>query len=291
MSRAALRAGAAALALLAGGASAHDETRAQLEQRIRLTAALLGDSPSAQRIVGSGNAQAVAHLDDGRVHHALSEDALARGDLATARKAADEALRHLAMARRMVPDAPARAAAARARQAQMQANLERLLESWRQRLPPAEADDGDRLAALGLMDTARYLAGAGRHEEAVHVLAAAESHVLAGMNRLLAGARELDYTQRAGTPAEEFQLELQRHQSLSDLVPLALSELRPRPDAVALIGRYGEASRSLREQALQRQQAGDWVQALTDLRNASMFLQRALGAAGVALPTPTGATP
>jgi hypothetical protein len=291
VSRVALRAGAAALALLAGGAPAHDETRAQLEQRIRLTATLLGDSPAAQRIVGSGNAQAVAHLDDGRVHHALSEDALARGDLVAARKAADEALRHLALARRMVPDAPARAAAAKARHAQMLSHLERLIESWRQRLPPGEADDGDRIAALGLMDTARYLASGGRHEEGVHVLAAAESHVLAGMNRLLSGARELDYTQRAATPAEEFQLELQRHQSLADLVPLALSELRPRPEAVALIGRYGEASRSLREQALLRQEAGETAQALADLRNASLFLQRALGAAGVALPTPTGATP
>lgn len=286
-----VRASAAALALLAGAVAAHDESRAQLEQRIRLTASLLGDSPSAQRIVGSGNAQAVAHLDDGRVHHALSEDALARGDLAAARKAADEALRHLAMARRMVPDAPARAAAAKARHEQKLANLERLIESWGQRLPPALADDGDRLAALGLMDTARHLAAGGRHEEGVHVLAAAESHVLAGMNRLLAGSRELDYTQRAASPAEEFQIELQRHQNLSDLVPLAVTELRPRPDALALIGRYGEASRSLREQALQRQQAGDTAQALAHLRNASMYLQRALGAAGVALPTPTGATP
>lgn len=291
MRQGALLVWAALLSLLAGGGAARDETRAQLEQRIRLTAALLGDSPAAQRIVGSGNVQAVAHLDDGRVHHALSEDALARGDLAAARKAADEALRHLALARRMVPDAPARAAAARARHEQMLAHLDRLIESWRQRLPPAEADDGDRLAALGLIDTARYLARSGRHEESVHVLAAAESHVLSGMNRLLAGSRELDYTQRATTPAEEFQLELRRHQDLSELVPLAVSELRPRPDALALIGRYGEASRSLREQALQRQQAGDMPQALAHLRNASMFLQRALGAAGVALPNPTGATP
>lgn len=292
---------AAALAVHAvrlAQAAPGDEARATLEQRIALTARLLSDSPTAQRIVASGHAQAAAHLDEGRLHHALSEDALRRGDLAGARKAADEALRHVAMARRLVPDAPARQAAARQRHDQLVAHLERLLENWRQRLPSpggaggagGEADDGDRVAALGLLDTARAFGQSGRYEEAVHVLASAESHVLAGMNRLLTG-RDLDYTQRPASPAEEFALELQRHQGLAELVPLALAELRPRGDAALLIARYGEASKALREQAVARQQGGDVAQALADLRNATLYLQRALGAAGVALPQPTGERP
>jgi len=81
--------------------------RVQLEQKLKLVARLVSDSPSAQRIATSGNAEAVAHLDEGRVHHALAADLLAKGDLAGARKAADHALHHLSMARRSVPDAPA----------------------------------------------------------------------------------------------------------------------------------------------------------------------------------------
>lgn len=274
-----------ALAVLAGLAEPlhASEPRLQLEQRIRLTAQLLNDSPTAQRIGASGNSQAVAHLNEGRVHHAISEDALARGDLDAARRNADEALRHVALARRMVPDAPARAAAVRQRHDLMISNLDRLLDAWARRLPVGDADDGDRVAAIALMDTARYFAREGRFEESVHVLASAESHVLAGMKRLL-DAREVDYTQRPATPAEEFRLELQRHQALSDLVPLALREMRPRPDAAALINRYSEASAALRDQAQRRFQDGQSREALADLRNAMLYLQRALGAAGVTTP-------
>lgn len=275
-------------------AASQADARAVVEQRIALTAQLLGDGTAVQRIVASRNARAASHLDEGRLHHAMSQDALARGDLVAARTAADEALRHLGLARRLAPDAPARQAAARQRHEQMLANLERLLEAWRGQLPPNDlGDDGDRVAAIGLVGTARWMAGEGRHEESVHVLASAESHVLAGMNRLLQrpAAREVDYTERAATPDDEFRLELRRHLALADLVPLAVNELKPRPDAAALITRYGETSRTLREQAVQRQQGGDAVQALAQLRNATMYLQRALAAAGVATPAPIGETP
>ncbi len=283
----------ACMALLWPGAvlAADDPAaRAPLEQRLKLTAQLLGDSPSAQRIGSSGNAQAVSHLDEGRVHHALAQDLLARGDLAGARRAADDALRHLAAARKLVPDAPARQAAARQRHEQLLANIERLVESWRTRAAPGDLDDGDMFAALALVDTARSFGEQGRFEEGRFTLETAERHVLVGMNRLL-HQRTLDYTARATTPAEEFQLELQRHRALADLVPLAVNELRPRADALSLIERYAESSQMLRSQALQRFQAGDAPQALSHIRSAQMFVQRALSAAGLAVPTSMGTSP
>lgn len=270
--------------------------RVQLEQRIRLTAQLMADHTTLQRIAASGNPQAAAHLNEGKVHHALAQDLLARGDLAGARRAADEALRHLGQARRLAPDTPARRAAARGRHEQMLANLDRLVQAWRERTDTAASldeqstADADLLAAVGLMHTARAFGTEQRYEESLHVLAAAESHVLAGMNRVL-HARTLDYTARAGTPAEEYQLELARHGSLSDLVPLAVNDLKPRPDAMALIERYTEASTALRGQAQQRFAAGDLPQALAHLRNALLFVQRALTTAGLVVPQAAGGTP
>ncbi len=292
-------AGSALLALVAAGVASAagsspgadgDAQRAQLEQRLRLTGALMSDSGTAQRITASGNARAQAHLDEGRVHHAMARDLLAKGDLAGARQAADDALKHLGMARRMVPDAPARQAAARQRFADMDAALERLIAAWRERLDPAAAPDGDLVAALGLIGTARGLAADGRHEDAVFTLGTAEGHVLTGMNRVM-HARTIDYTARATTPAEEFELELARHRSLIDLVPLALNDLKPRPDARALIDRYTEASSSLRAQAEQQYRSGDTRQALAHLRNALLYVQRALTSAGLVIPQPTGTTP
>lgn len=277
-------------ALLVAGAAvaATDAERAAVEQRIRLTQKLIADSATAQRIATSGNPAAVGHFDEGRLHQSHAEDLFRSGDLDGARKAVDEALKHVAMARRLVPDGASRQAQAKARYEQAAANLARLVESWRGRAGAGDADDGDLVAAIGLQQTAMWFAGEQRFEEAVHTLDTAERHVLAGMNRLL-GAKTLDYTARASTPAEEYQLELSRHQALLDLLPLALRELKPRADAQALIERYGESSRALRLQAERRFQAGEIQPAIADIRNATLFAQRALGAAGVTTPAEGGA--
>lgn len=285
---------ALAAALLVGGGAAqaqpHDEAaqRAQVEQRLKLVASLLSDSRRAQRITASGSSEAVAHLDEGRVHHSLAGELLAKGDLAGARKAADEALKHLGMASRHVPDAPSRREAARARHEQLLASVERLLESLRARAGQAEATDVT--AAMGLVSVSRQHAQEGRYEEANQALGQAERHVLAGMNRTL-NATTLDYTVRASSPVEEFQIELARHRGLADLIPLAVRDLQPRADALALIERYGESRSALYGQALQQFQSGDVVQALAHLRNATLFVQRALLAAGLVAPQPTGNSP
>lgn len=285
---------ALAAALLAGSAQAQAQAqdegtqRTQAEQRVKLVGTLLADSRRSQRITASGSHEAIAHLDEGRVHHALAMELMAKGDFAGARKAADDAIKHLGQASRHVPDAPARREAARARHEQLLPSVERLLESLRARA--GQAESADITAALGLVGTARQQAQEGRYEEANQTLAQAERHVLDGMNRTL-GATTLDYTVRAATPVEEFQFELARHRGLAELIPLAVRDLQPKGDALALIERYGESRNALYGQALQQFQSGEVVQALAHLRNATLFVQRALLAAGLVAPQPTGNSP
>ncbi|OYU98033.1 MAG: hypothetical protein CFE45_18085 [Burkholderiales bacterium PBB5] len=282
-----------ALVLAVGSAlAADDPTRTQLEQRIKLTARLYGDGANSQRIAGSGNARAITLLDEGRVHQTQAEQALAAGDLAAARREVDEALRHISLARKLVPNASARQAEAQQRYQQRLATLERLLQAW---AVPAGADasastpaDGlaDRQAAVRLIAAARNQAAAEQFDDANRQLAEAETHLLAGMNRLL-HQRTIDYTARAATPTDAFYEALARHEGLIELVPVALSELKPGPDAITLVERYSDTSRALRQQAVQRQQRGEVQQAVADLNNALIYVQRALAAAGVALPSPT----
>lgn len=275
------------LLAVATGAAADDSARAQLAQRLALTARLIGDAGTGQRIVASGHARAVSHLDEAQVHQALAEQALAVGDLATARREVDESLRHIGQARRLVPDAPARQAESQQRYGQRLATLERLLEAWQARgsAEAAAGDLDDRLAATGLIGQARRLGGERRFDEANQQLNRAESHLLAGMNRLL-HQRTIDYSSRASTPAEAFYEALARHEGLIELVPVALAELKPGPDAATLVERYSDTSRTLRQQAVQRQQRGELSEALADLHNAVLYVQRALAAAGVAMPAP-----
>ncbi len=276
----------AALCLAPQAGSADDlPGRIQVEQKIRLVGRLMADGPALQRIAQSGNAQAIANLDEGRVHHALAEDRLARGDLHGALQSADEALRHLGLARRLVPDVSAQQALSRQRHEQRAATVERLIEAWRRRAAAQPAvDGGDVTAAMELVARSRQQASTGLHDEAANSLAAAERHVLEGTQRALQSTT-LDYTQRGATPAEEFLLELERHRGLAELVPLALRDLKPRIDMAALAERYADTSSTLRSQAQQQYQAGDVTSALGVLRNAVLYVQRALAAAGVAAPS------
>lgn len=268
-----------------------ENTRVQLEQKILLTSKLLSDSPAALRITRSGNHQAVAHLDEGRLHHARAEDLLARSDLEGARRAVDSALHHLGMARRMVPDTSIRQAAALQRHTQYMESVERLIEAWRNRVGAQSPNDTtDITAAIGLVGTARQLAQNGRYEEANQTLTQAEGIVLAGLNRTLQ-AGTLDYTVRPSNPQEEFQHELARYHGFAELVPLATRELNPRPDALKRIERYSKTGNALQAQALAQFQQGNTHQALVHIRNASLNAQRALRVAGLVTPPPTGTSP
>jgi hypothetical protein len=281
------RAAALGVLCLCSAAVAADDARVQVEQRIRLSAGLIADSPTAQRIAASGHVQALAHLEESRVHQALAEEALKGGDLVAARREVDHALRHVGQARRLVPDAAARLAAERQRHPALLAHVERLIEAWRARAVADRAEAPGLVDALGRVQAARSLGEQGRFDEANAGLLAAERLVLGGLAPLL-NAREIDYTARAATPGEAVQLELARHQSLADLVPLALRELQPRADALALVERYGDTSRTLRAQAQQKLAEGDTTLALEHIRNALLYLQRAFNAAGLAMPSPTG---
>lgn len=279
---------AAAVLLLAlcGAALAADDAKTQAEQRVRLAARLIADSPAAQRIQASGNAAAVSHLDEGRLHLSLADEALKAGDYAKARKTADESLMHLGMARRLVPDDPSRQRSLRQRHEQQLASMERLIEAWRVRAGASAVNDNALLDVTGLVGQARRQGEEQRYEESLQTLAATERRVLEGMNRVL-GSRELDYTARAATPAEAYPLEMARHSALAELVPLALRELQPPPEARALIERYLQSSKALHAQAQQRFEAGDTATALATLRGASTYVERALNAAGVVTPGPT----
>jgi hypothetical protein len=258
---------------------------------------MIGDTASVQRIQASGNTQAQTNYEEARVHHAAALDFMAHNDLAEARRSADDALRHIGLARRLAPDAPTKLAAARQRHDQLMSSLDRLVAAWRRRADAAaaagtaSAKDSERLTAtLGLMANAAHLAGDKRYDEASNLLMQAERHVLEGMNGLLQSTT-LDYSSRPTTLAEELDQELARHRGLADLVPLAIADLKPRAEALALIERYNDTSTTLRTQALQQQQTGDVTQALTHIRNATIYVQRALQAAGLVVPQAIGELP
>jgi hypothetical protein len=135
-----------------------------------------------------------------------------------------------------------------------------------------------------LLDDARNLASAELFAQAIRAVQNAEQGLVGALSRLL-GASTLVYAERFETQQAEFAYELDRNRSYEELVPVAVSEMRPSADALRVVGRFVERNQSLREQAQGMAGRKDYRGALKALRAGTEQLQRALANAGVVVPT------
>lgn len=281
-------AGAIAADVLRSGApaTAAAPTRELVEQKRAFVDRLLGDSPVITRIAEGGNAQARELLSGARGQYSKAVAVLQSGDIPAADKAFNEAIWMIGRALQLVPDSRYQAIEQRARYAQLLASLESLQGSYRlhlSHLGRAERDDGAWVKVSRLIDQARALAAADQVGEANRTLLRAESGLLAAFSGVLA-TTTLDYTPHFKEAADEYGFELDRNRGYGDLVPLAVAELKPSNDAMKLIGRYVESNQALRRMAQQQAAGKNFPEALKNIRAGTTNLQRALLAAGLAVP-------
>ena len=130
---------------------------------------------------------------------------------------------------------------------------------------------------------ARRLHAEQRPGEARSALERAERALTHALTQLL-GSVTVNYALRFSGPEEEFRYERTRNSAYAALVPAALDELRPGAAARMLVERYTQSGEAML--ALAERQAGErqWRAALESVRTATLYLQRALGAAGLAVP-------
>jgi hypothetical protein len=129
---------------------------------------------------------------------------------------------------------------------------------------------------------ARELHGADPNE-ALRVLALAEQAMTHALTEVL-GSHTVSYAHRFSGPQEEFGFEQARHRAYAALVPAAVHELKPAPAALVLLQRYVESGEAMAALAGRQAAQGDWGAALESVRTATLYAQRALGAAGLAVP-------
>jgi hypothetical protein len=275
----------AAQAPVQAPAPSPDVQRTMVAAKIELAERLVNDSPAATRIAASQNEKAKALFAEGVGKFRDAQMAIARNDLAAADQAAGQALWAIGQARQLVPDDMRRVIQERVRYSALLLSTEGLLASYqrhRAQLAP-NAPDTDAVKAIERMDGAKLLANSERIADANRMLAEAEASLLVAINRLL-GSATLDYAPRFDTPAQELAFELDRYRGFTDLVPLALRELNPRPEARALVDRYVEHGRTLRAAAESLAAQQNYPAALAAAREAIAQAQRALTSAGLVVP-------
>lgn len=260
-----------------------------LAQKELLVRKLIEDS--TRRVTANPSEAAQRHLAGAREQQAEALAALKTGDFPGAEQHLHAAMRAATEALRLAPDPRHRTSALEERYARLQAGVEALTASYGRHLlrarglPPGAPlpADAELARAGGLTDRARALAGEQRPDEAARLLGEAEQVLLRALPGVL-GTETLDYAQRFETQAEEYTYEAERHRSYLALVPLALAELRPAPEAALRVERHVSESRALLEAARRLAEGKNYAEALKNVRAGTGRLQQALTAAGLALP-------
>ncbi|UCE30218.1 MAG: hypothetical protein JSW68_08940 [Burkholderiales bacterium] len=278
---------ALAVAAAFEAAAQDDARRTMIMRKLEFAGRVLNDAGAISRIEAAPDARARKLLERGAVLYARARAELDAGRLDAADRDLSEALAALGQARRIARDTEAQRAHERARYAQLLSSTESLLESYRRHLlgRGALADASDFALAARLMQEARDRADADTGLiEALRTLEQAEQHLLRGIGHAL-GARTLAYAPRFATTREEFEFELSRYRALTELVPLAIEQLRPPEQARRRMQAGLERAESARRAALAQAELGLHRAALAAVREAIDGVQQALSAGGLVTPT------
>lgn len=247
-----------------GAVWAQTPPRAELMQKAAFVKRLLEAAPS-----GSTADAGAAAL------HARALEHLSRGEHREADTRLNEAIRAMQLARR-----PANAGA---QYAALLSSVETMRDTYA-RFAGTKRELHDTLVfdVNQTLGRARELHGADPNE-ALRVLALAAQKMTHALTEVL-GSLTVSYAPNFSGPQEEYEFEQARRRAYTALVPAALNELKPRPAAVMLVQRYVDSGEVMAARAARQAGEGDWRAALQSVREATSYAQRALGAAGLAVP-------
>jgi hypothetical protein len=256
----------------------------QVEQKAGMLDRVLNQSPVAARIANSQNEEARRHFSHARDLTQNARKLAAEGQLRAADSLLNEAIFEVSKAQQLVPDPGTQQAAERARYSQLEDSVAALRRTALIALPAAKSADSEQAlrAADALVDQAVALAKADKYIEANRQLDRALMLLLKDASARLAG-HTIVYDHKFANRREEFEFELARHKDFERLVPLAVLELRPSPEARALMDRHVSQARELRERG-EAQFARDPIAAIKDVTEGTDALRRALQAAGLTVP-------
>jgi hypothetical protein len=262
-------------------------------QKIAMVERVLSQ-PSMTARIQAGDAEARSHWTAARELYTHARALSGSGILRGADALLNEAIWEIGRAQQAAPDLQVRLREERDRYTQLNDSVDALVRTYEIGLHPGAVtgnpnEPGERALqrAMAAREQARTLAQTQKYAEANRLLDDALSGLLKDSAARVRG-QTLVYDRRFATPKDEFQFEIDRNRSLEGLVPLALVEFRPTPEAIALIDRYVKQNTGLRERAEAQAAGGDPAAGLKTLNEGTDALQRALQAAGLHVPQTMG---
>lgn len=272
------------------GAMPSQTTPTLVNQKLQLVGRLLSESPAAARIHASTNQEAKLSFAQAKQQYESAQKLLLKTEFTQADAALNDAMWLIGKARARVPDSMARVIELRAQANAYRHAVDSMIPAYEahlartRELPRDTKPSDDTLSRVrGLLDEARALENAEQIEDANRLLQDAERLMMAGLAKLLKTST-IAYAQKFETQAEEYGFELRRNQSYQELIPLALTELKPAAELLPQIRQYREQNVNAVQLAAKLAEQQRFKDAISALRGGTAYLQGALAVTGLVLP-------
>lgn len=261
--------------------AARTVTPDKAKQKLGYAEMLIG-SDAVKRIEGSDNAEAKSHVVQAREKIAAARGALGAGDATAALDGADEAMRLISTATRLVPGQQ-EAVAADTKYREMLDQVEGFESSYKQnraRMGKKEGAELDQRKYDDLIAQAKALATKGQHVEANKLLSQAQALVTTALTQLL-DHETMVYDKKFASPKDEYENELARYKSYEELIPVAVEQRKPEQNMQTLMDGFVTKARGIEKEGKELAAKGDFKMAIMALQAATDNLQRALQLVGV----------
>jgi len=243
-------------------------------------------SAGVKRVTASDDDKAKTMLITAKQKIGEARKNLAAGKNKLALSLADEGLRLIGSASRLVPSEEV-----------LQEQNERYLElvdavknfeeshkatvkSTRKNHGEKSVFEYDKKEVHALMNEAGMFAEKRQFIKAIPLVQKAELIVTSSINMMLDN-KTIVYEVTFETAEDEYKYELKRFKSYVELVPIAIEKKKPAPGAVKLMDGFVKKGRSQRDDAIKKAKTGDFPTAIAMMLSATTQVRRALRIAGV----------
>jgi len=260
-------------------------TVSQVKQKL-MFAEMMYKSKGSRRVLASQNDEAKQLLKNAKSQLSEGREKSLVGALPEALTLANESLKMMSEATRLVPGKEEMAQLAENYKTSLaeihgylkshESNVKRLVKTG----PIPEGARYDEVDVNEKLSHAQSMADKKNYVRANAVLGEVQKIITLALHKML-DSTTLVYDLNFATAADEYEYELKRFVGYEELIPVAIEAKKPAPGAIKLMESFHEKARKRRDQAVAKAATGKYGDAIAMLQQATKTVRRALRMVGV----------
>lgn len=260
-------------------------TQSKVKQKL-MFAEMMAAGQGAKRVLASQNDEAKQFVAEAKKKIKQGREKLLLDALPESLALANESLKMLSEATRLVPSDEELAQLAENYKTMLN-EVEGYQKSYKANIKRMEkkgevSDDMrmDEKKLDAMLSEADGLAKKQNYVRANKLLQQAQKTVTGALHKIL-DSKTIVYDLKFDSPADEYEYELKRFAGYEELIPVAIEAKKPAPGAIKLMESFLGKARKRRDEAIAKADAGDYPVAISMLLQATKTVRRALRMVGV----------